>query len=61
MLTKIKSAASTVGHGLLDATTAVHNATIQNRIDEIDKEMAMLRNQMVELEENKTKLKSQMI
>lgn len=54
--TKIKSAATRIGHGLLDATTAIHNASLQNQINEIDSESDALRKQLTRLEEDRTKL-----
>lgn len=50
----IKSALSTVGNGLLTATTVLHNAPIQTRINELDEEIA-------KLQEEKTKLEGQLI
>ena len=49
-----KSAMSSVGNGLLTATTVIHNAPIQTRINELDEEIA-------KLQEEKTKLEDQLI
>lgn len=56
-----KSAAKSLGNGLLSATTAIHNASIQNQITEIDSEMDALTKQLTRLEENRTKLDAQKI
>lgn len=57
----VKTAAKSFGNGILNAATAVHNATIDNQITQIDSEMDALRSQMARLEESRTKLTSQKI
>lgn len=61
MLTKIKSAASTVGNGLIDITSAVHNGSLQTQINDLDEQASALRMQLVSIEEQKTNLKARMI
>lgn len=56
MLTKIKSAASTVGHGIVNASTAMHNGNLQNQIDDLDTQAAALRKQLATIEDEKTDL-----
>ncbi len=61
MLTKIKSVASTIGHGLVDATAAVHNANLQNQINDLDEQASALRKQLATIEDEKTDLKGRKI
>jgi hypothetical protein len=51
-----KTLASTVGNGILDAGAAIHNASVQNQITEIDSEMDALRAQLTRLEETRSDL-----
>lgn len=52
----LKTTASRIGNGILDASAAIHNASLQNQIDEIDEQAAALRKQLVHLEEERTNL-----
>ncbi|MEO7397371.1 MAG: hypothetical protein ABIW84_02295 [Ilumatobacteraceae bacterium] len=61
MLTKIKSAASTVGHGIVNASTAIHNANLQTQLDELDTQASALRKQLATIEDEKTDLKARKI
>lgn len=60
MLTKIKSAASTAGNGLLDAACFMHDASLQNQINDLDEQAAALRKQLATIEEEKSSLKARM-
>lgn len=57
----VKSALSAVGHGLVDAASAVHNASVRNQIDEIDTQIDALVQQIAELRERKTNLEDSLI
>ena len=61
MLTKIKSGACHFGNAVLDVTTAMHNVSLQNQIDDLDEQAAALRQQLVSIEEQKSELKAKMI
>lgn len=61
MLTQIKTAASRVGNGILDATTAVHNANLDKQITDLDDQAAALRQQLVSIEDQKSDLKARKI
>lgn len=60
MLTKIKSGASRIGNAVLDVSTAMHNADLQSKINELDEQAAALRQQLVAIEEQKSELKAKM-
>lgn len=45
-----KSALSNVGNGLLTATAAIHNSSIQLELDEVNTEIARLQERKAELE-----------
>jgi hypothetical protein len=61
MLTKVKSVASRIGNGILDAGTAMHNANLDNQINDLDEQAAALRKQLATIETEKTDLKDQKI
>lgn len=61
MLTKIKSGACRLGNAVVDASTAVHNANLQNQINDLDEQAAAMRQQLVSIEEQKTELKAKKI
>lgn len=50
----LKTAACGIGNGLLAVGSAMHNATIDKEIAEIDDQMAALRKQMTRLEEERS-------
>jgi len=47
---KAKKTLSSIGNGLLAATTAIHNGPIRSRIYEIDEEIEKLQQEKAELE-----------
>lgn len=57
---KLKTAASRVGHGLLDGLVAIHDANVQLKIDELDKQLDALTKQMTDLQSRKTNLTKQL-
>jgi hypothetical protein len=54
-----KTTASRIGNGLLDGLSAIHDATIQHEIDQLDTELDMLRKQMTEVQKKKDELESE--
>ena len=61
MLTKIKSGASRIGNAVLDASTAMYNADLQSKINDLDEQAAALRQQLVSIEEQKSELKAKLV
>lgn len=57
----IKSAASRIGHGIINASTAVHNANLDNQINDLDSQAAALRKQLATIENEKTDLNGRKI
>lgn len=57
----VKTAAKRFGNGLLDCASAMHNAGIQNQINEIDDETKALRQQLTRLEEKRAELEARKI
>jgi hypothetical protein len=55
-----KTAAATVGNGLLDGLCAIADAQTRNRIAEIDSELEVLRKQMIPLQEERDQLEQQL-
>lgn len=56
----IKSAMSNVGNGILEGISAIHNASIETEIKDIDAQLTALTQQITDLQEKKTKLKDQL-
>jgi hypothetical protein len=54
----LKTAASRVGNALLDATTAMHNASIDSKINDLDEQAAALRMQLARIEEERSALEA---
>lgn len=52
----LKTVASRIGNGILDATAVMHNASIDSEIEKIDEEIAALHAQLTRLEEDRTDL-----
>jgi hypothetical protein len=57
----LKTIASRVGNGILDAGTAMHNASLDSDIDKIDEEIAALHAQLARLEERRSELEDRKI
>lgn len=56
-----KTAAKSIGNGLLTGATAIHNSGLQTRIDEIDLEIEELKQQIDRLWEERLNLDAQLI
>jgi chaperonin cofactor prefoldin len=56
-----KTAAKSVGNGLLTATTVLHNSGLQTRINAIDEELETLQAQVDKLKEERSNLEAQQI
>lgn len=54
----VKSAAKSVGNGILTGLSAVHNASIQSQINEIDDEIEPLEKQLKDLKERRAALEA---
>jgi flagellar capping protein FliD len=54
----LKTTAKTIGSGLLDGLAAVHNASIQREINEIDERIKAMQDQLVQLNEERKELES---
>lgn len=52
----LKTAAASFGNGLLAIGSAMHNGALQGRIDEIDAEVAVLQEQIDELQKERANL-----
>lgn len=57
----IKTAAKSVGNGLLNGINAIHNDSIHSQIEELDEQLEALSAQIADLQQKKTKLKDQLV
>lgn len=56
----IKSTAATIGNGILDGLSAIHDASLRSQIEELDEQLEALTKQMTDIRAKKTKLEDQL-
>ena len=59
--TKIKSAASRVGNAIVELSSAMHNAQIEEEIEQIDSQINALCEQMARLQDQRSELEKSLI
>jgi hypothetical protein len=55
-----KSTASSIGNGILDGLSAIHDASIRSQIEDLDEQLEALTKQMTDIRSKKTKLEDQL-